>query len=127
MSKESDSQRSAAGISCPHRRQSARERCGIVIAASMIVVNIAFASNAASLEGVNLPDTPRVNGTEVYLNGIALRTFPLMGIRIYVAGLYLEHLRDNAEQILASPEKKLLEFRFLHDVDVNNARKAWRE
>jgi hypothetical protein len=31
-----------------------------------------------------------VEGTQMRLNGIGLRTFSVLGIRIYVAGLYLE-------------------------------------
>lgn len=60
-------------------------------------------------------------------NGIGLRTFSVLGIRIYVAGLYLERRSDNPDTILHSPETKLLDTRFLRDVDAEDARKAWKE
>jgi Chalcone isomerase-like len=61
------------------------------------------------------------------LNGIGLRTYSIFDIQIYVAGLYLERRNANPETILHSPETKLLDLRFLHDVGVGDARKAWLE
>ncbi len=43
---------------------------------------------AADLEGVSLEDRVRVDGQEVLLNGIALRTRYIY-VKVYVAGLYL--------------------------------------
>jgi hypothetical protein len=44
--------------------------------------------NAADLEGVKLDDHVRVDGHEIQLNGIALRT-RYHFVKVYVAGLYL--------------------------------------
>ena len=85
------------------------------------------AAHAADLEGVTMPDTRVVDGMQMRLNGIGLRTFSALGIRIYVAGLYLERRNGDPETILHSPERKLLDIRFLRDVDAEDARKAWRE
>jgi hypothetical protein len=85
------------------------------------------AGAAATLDGVSLPETATLGATELRLNGIALRTYSWLRIRIYVAGLYLERPSRDAEAILRSPEKKLLVVRFIHDVDAEEARKAWRE
>ncbi len=82
---------------------------------------------AATLEGVTLPDTRSVGRTELRLNGIALRTYSIFKIPIYVAGLYLVHPDSDADHILRSSEVKLLDIRFIHDVDVQSARTAWRE
>jgi Chalcone isomerase-like len=82
--------------------------------------------SAATLEGVTMPDARMVSGTQLVLNGMGLRTYSILGIRIYVAGLYLERRSSDAEAILRSPEKKLLDVRFLRDVDAENARKSWR-
>ena len=84
-------------------------------------------ARAAELEGVAMPDTRVVDGTPMHLNGIGLRTFPLLGIRIYVAGLYLERQSDNPDAILHSSARKLLDIRFLRDVDASDARDAWRD
>jgi hypothetical protein len=84
-------------------------------------------AHAADLDGVSMADTRVVDGTQMRLNGIGLRTFPVLGIRIYVAGLYLERPNGNADTILHSSERKLLDIRFLRDVDADDAREAWRD
>ena len=84
-------------------------------------------AHAADLEGVSMPDARVVDGTQMRLNGIGLRTFSVLGIRIYVAGLYLERRNGDPETILHSQERKLLDIRFLRDVDAVDARKAWQE
>ena len=61
------------------------------------------------------------------LNGIWLRTYSMLGIHIYVAGLYLQQRSSDPATILRSPEIKFLEFRFLRDVSANDARRSWRE
>lgn len=50
-----------------------------------------------------------------------------MSIPIYVAGLYLEQPTRDGNRILHSQQHKLLEMRFLHDVDAQDAREAWRD
>ena len=55
-----------------------------------------------------MPYVRMVNGTQMRLNGIGLRTYFLLGIRVYIAGLYLERGSANADTILRSPETKLL-------------------
>ncbi|MBN9560362.1 MAG: chalcone isomerase family protein [Alphaproteobacteria bacterium] len=95
------------------------------LAAVLALLSVGAA--AAAFEGVSLPDTATFNGTQLRLNGIGLRTYSWLRIRIYVAGLYLERPSHDAEAILRSPEKKLLVVRFIHDVDAEDARKAWRE
>ena len=98
---------------------------GLILAATVLVtVSVA---QSADLDGVSMPEMRVVNGTHMRLNGIGLRTFSILGIRIYVAGLYLERRSDNPDTILHSPETKLLDIRFLRDVDAEDARKAWQE
>jgi hypothetical protein len=98
---------------------------GLILAVvALIALSVA---HAADMDGVSMPDMRVVNGTQMRLNGIGLRTFSILGIRIYVAGLYLERRSDNTDAILHSPETKLLDIRFLRDVDAKDARKAWHE
>ncbi len=56
-----------------------------------------------------------------------MRTYSLLRVHVYVAGLYLEHPTHDAGAILRSPEKKLVEVRFVHDVNAADAREAWRD
>jgi hypothetical protein len=88
---------------------------------------LAGGAPAAELDGNAFPETMQVGGAELRLNGIGLRTFSWLRIRIYVAALYLERTTHDAAAILASPERKLLDVRFIHDVDAERARDAWRE
>ena len=98
---------------------------GLILAVvALVTLSVAHAAN---LDGVSMPDMRVVSGTRAHLNGIGLRTFSILGIRIYVAGLYLERRSDNPDAILHSPEMKLLDIRFLRDVDAEDARKAWQE
>jgi hypothetical protein len=62
----------------------------------------------------------------LYLNGYGLRTYSILGIHIYAAGFYLEHLSINTDEIIRSPAIKLLMVRFEHDISTDQARNAWR-
>ncbi len=84
-------------------------------------------AGTAELDGVRLPDTARADGKILHLNGIGLRTYSILGLHIYVAGLYLEHPSTNAEAIMQSPETKLLKIRFVRNVGADAARDAWRK
>ena len=52
------------------------------------VLWLSLVAHAAELEGVRLEDRVRVDGQEIQLNGMALRT-RYQFFKIYVAGLYL--------------------------------------
>ncbi len=95
----------------------------------IVAMGLALSSpaRAAQLEGVTLPDTQFVDRTELRLNGIALRTYSIFQIPIYVAGLYLVRPDSDPDHILRSADTKLLDIRFIHDVSEDSARTAWRE
>lgn len=98
---------------------------GTILAAAVLApLSVAAAAN---LDGVSLPDTRVVDGAQMRLNGIGLRTYSVFGIPIYVAGLYLERPSANPDTILHSSERKLLDIRFLRDVTAADARQAWRD
>jgi Chalcone isomerase-like len=91
------------------------------------IVFVCFAARPAELDGVQLPDTLQVDGTTFHLNGYGLRTYSILGIHIYFASLYLEHISTNPEEIIQSPETKALLVRFERSVTADQARKAWHE
>jgi hypothetical protein len=91
-----------------------------------IIVPVWFAACAAELDGVQLPDTLQADGEMLQLNDFGLRTYSVLGIHIYVAALYLEHLSTDAEPIIRSPETKVLTVRFERNVSADAARNAWR-
>jgi Chalcone isomerase-like len=96
-----------------------------LILATMTALASLSLARAADLNGIAMPDTRVADGTPVQLNGIGLRTFSVLRIPIYVAGLYLERRSDNPDAIMRSTETKLLDIRFLRDIDAEAARKAW--
>ena len=85
------------------------------------------AALAAEFEHLQVPDTLQVDGKTLHLNGYGLRTFSILGIHIYVASLYLEHLSSDPAEIIRSPETKLLTVRFERNVSEDQARQAWRD
>lgn len=97
-----------------------------LVLASVAFVPLAFAQ-AGELDGVAMPDAIQVAGSQMHLNGIGLRTYSFLGIRVYIAGLYLERRTDNSDAILQSSERKLLSIRFLRDVDAEKGQQAWRD
>jgi hypothetical protein len=96
---------------------------GLILA--IVALGPCSVASAASLDGIAMPDVRVADGIRMALNGIGLRTYSVFGIHIYVAGLYLERQSDNPDRILQSPDRKLLDIRFLRDVDTADARKAW--
>ena len=94
---------------------------------ALLLFTFAAMASAAELDGVAMPDKQDVFGYHFVLNGLALRTYSILRIRVYVAGLYLEHRTIDPNAILGSSQPKLLRFVFLRDVDAEDARKSWRE
>lgn len=111
-----------------HIRQLLRLRLGGALMLAVLLLAAAPGSAlAARFAGVTLPNTTTAAGTALTLNGIGLRTYSFLGIHIYVAGLYLETPRHDAEAILASPNVKVLVLHFVHDVSAAKVQNAWRK
>ncbi len=98
----------------------------IVLAAAILACSLGPAG-AAQMAGVILPDTWTVGTTRLALNGIGLRTYSILAIHIYVAGLYLRQRSHDGDAILDSPGIKLVEMHFVHDVSADSMRGAWRK
>ncbi|MBV9653594.1 MAG: chalcone isomerase family protein [Acetobacteraceae bacterium] len=96
-------------------------------AIALFVLLSSVPGRAAVVDGVALPDQVKVGDTPLRLNGAGLRTYSMLRLHIYVAGLYLEHPSDDPDEVMRSPGKKRLDFRFLRDVDAEKGRDAWRE
>lgn len=82
---------------------------------------------AAELGGVAMPDQMDVAGHHLVLNGLGLRTYSILRVHVYVAGLYLERRSTDPNAILGSSQPKMLRFVFLRDVGAEDARKSWRD
>lgn len=123
---------SLVGESAPGAWQGARPSASWWITAWVLTVLILLVGRttpvtAATLDGVSLPNSVTVAGRQLVLNGIGLRTYSILGIHIYVAGLYLQQRSSDPAAILRSPEVKLLDVRFLRDVDASDARRSWQQ
>ena len=92
----------------------------------IIIVPLCFAAQAVELDGVQIPDTVQVGGKTLHLNGYGVRTYSILGVHIYTASLYLEHLSTDPNEIIQSLETKLLTIRFEHAVSADQSRGAWR-
>ena len=97
-----------------------------VLVISIFIMPLCCVARAVELDGVQVPDTVQVGGKTLHLNGYGVRTYSIFGIHIYTASLYLEHLSTDPNEIIQSPETKLLSVRFEHDVSADQSRNAWR-
>jgi hypothetical protein len=100
-------------------------RC--LLPALLLLVLATRPAPAATLEGVTLPDTWPVDGQSLVLNGIGLRTVTIFHVRAYVAGLYLVRRSQDAAQILASPDPKVIVLQFLHAGSKAQVEHSYRE
>jgi hypothetical protein len=97
-----------------------------ILAPSLIGLWLASNAAAATLSGETLPDTYTVDGYTLVLNGIGLRTLTIFRIRAYVAGLYLTRPNHDAQEILASPEPKVLILKYLHGASKKRVEGSYR-
>src|SRR5262249_43435414 len=100
----------------------------LLLSCAMVLAAVSLGHPLAEAEEVD-PPTPitlQVVGKTLRLNGHGLRTYSILGIHIYAASLYLEHLSSNPDAIIQSPETKLLTVRFEHDVSSDQARDSWK-
>jgi hypothetical protein len=79
---------------------------------------LALPLHAAELEGVKLEDRVHVDGQEVQLNGIALRT-RMVFFKVYVAGLYLPERATTAPAVLAAKGAKRIHLTMVRDADAD--------
>jgi hypothetical protein len=83
-------------------------------------------AGAANLDGMQIPATMQVGGKTLYLNGYGLRTYSILAVHIYAASFYLEHPSTSPDEIIRSPETKLLMVRFERDINADQARDSWK-
>ena len=83
-------------------------------------------AQAATLGGATFPDSYPVNGQNLVLNGVGLRTLTILDIRVYAAGLYLAQHSHDAQQILASTTPKVLLLQFLRSGSKEQVERQFR-
>lgn len=70
-----------------------------------------------TLVGVTMVDEVVVADTTLHLNGMGLRR--KLGIKIYVAGLYIEEETNSVDEILSAPGPKRISLHYLTDKATN--------
>jgi hypothetical protein len=98
-----------------------------VVSLAVAMFMLASISNlqAASLAGVTLPDTTEVGGNSLVLNGLGLRTEFM--VKVYVAGLYLQHKSPDPSAIVKADAPKRIVMQFLHDASKKQMTDAFDE
>lgn len=81
--------------------------------------------NAATLKGVDLPDTLDVDGQTLKLQGMGLRKKFLFSV--YVGALYLVTPTPDADAAIGADEPKRISMHFVRDVGADNIREAFEE
>ena len=97
-----------------------------ILAMFVVFVSFCFEAQAVELDGIEVPSTLQVGGKTLHLNGYGVRTYSFLGIHIYAASLYLEHLSNDPNEIIQSPETKMLSVKFEHAVSADQSRDSWR-
>jgi len=92
---------------------------------ALLAALAAAPSPARTLSGVSVPDTARIDGALLHLNGMAI--YRKFGFKVLVAGLYLPAPEHDADAILASDSPRRYVTRFLRGVGAQRVRDAWRK
>lgn len=78
---------------------------------------------SAEKKGVKMPDQISDQGHTLVLNGLGVRKVTI--VSVYVAGLYLEQLTHNPDEIVTSRASKRLVLHFVMNVSQGQIRDAW--
>ena len=82
---------------------------------------------AATLAGIELPDTVTVDGKTLALNGLGLRQATVLRVKAYVGGLYLEERTSDADTVINSRQLKRVTMKFLRDIDRHPLASGWAD
>jgi len=96
-----------------------------VLALVLAVWFVTSPGEAASLKGVEVPDSIQVDGHNLQLQGLGLRKKFVFSV--YVGALYLATPTADAAAAIAADEPKRIEMHFLRDVGGENLEEAFRE
>nr|WP_294502830.1 chalcone isomerase family protein [uncultured Rhodopila sp.] len=93
----------------------------------LVSLLVTLPARSAMLAGVNVPDTQRIDGRTLVLNGLGVRTLTFLKVRIYVGALYLPRKTSDAQAILASPGPKMIALHHIHSGSKSQVQDRYRE
>ena len=89
---------------------------------------VAVASvRAATLAGVELPDSVTVDGATLVLNGMGLRQATVLRVKAYVGGLYLKERTSDGDTVINSRQVKRVTMKFLRNIDRGPLASGWAD
>lgn len=97
-----------------------------LLVSALMAACFATAAQAATLDGVTLPDSYPVESQKLVLNGLGARTYTIFNIKGYVAALYLAKPSHDPQEIFTSPTPKVIILHFLHDASKADVEKEYR-
>ena len=102
------------------------ERSCLLVCVAAFAVHAALATPTfgAECDGVTAPDTVKIDGSNLVLNGMGIRRATLLQAKIYVGSLYLPEKSKDGGHILATDRPWQLVLRFVRDVDISDMRDA---
>lgn len=113
-----------------HLQKDLRKRRSVLFLASLVLALSLSACpqvHPAQLKGVEFPDSIRISGTTLVLNGLGLRQATALKVNVYVAGLYVAQKSGEAQVILDAATPKSLVLHFLRNVGGSDLTQAWDE
>ncbi|HMK21489.1 MAG TPA: chalcone isomerase family protein, partial [Terriglobales bacterium] len=100
-------------------------KTGILFAVLAFAMTSTIDLLAGALAGVTLPDTVKVEGRTLLLNGLGLRK--KFVVKVYVAGLYLEQKSSDPSAILKADAPKRIVMHFVRNVSKEQIADAFAE
>jgi hypothetical protein len=89
----------------------------IFVQASLLAFFSTSFVRASECAGVRMPDTVKVKGAILVLNGMGERTATIFSVSVYVGSLYLEKRTHSAKEVLSKTTAKHMVLHFVRDVD----------
>ena len=99
----------------------------VLLAVLSMAAAAGIPASAATCRDIQFPDSAKVSGTSLVLNGLGIRKATLLRIKVYVAGLYLPKKAADAAAILAANGRWQLVLHFVRDVDASDIRDAFHD
>lgn len=97
------------------------------IAGLLLGLSFAVSAAAATLAGVEVPDSAQVANTNLVLNGLGLRTYSIFGIKIYVGALYLPAKTSDPAAVVAHAGPDRIQMVMIHAVSKGDFADAWHD
>ncbi len=97
----------------------------IFLFAALCFATFSTGAFAKDIAGVTIPDTFRVDGADLVLNGAGIRT--KVFFQVYAGALYVETKSSDAAALIEQDKPMAIRLHFLMDVDKKSIIDAWNE